>query len=112
MKQSNYKRRTYTPEEDSVIINCVTESPNNISRALRHASQSTGRTYRAVSQHYYKYLAESNHNKITNACSMTVGKEQINVNRKITREGQFATKQNPTPKPLSKWRRILNIIFE
>lgn len=43
---------------------------------------------------------------------MTVGTEQVNINRKITREGQFATKQNPTPKPLSKWRRILNIIFE
>lgn len=28
------------------------------------------------------------------------------------REGQFATKQNPTSKPLSKWRRILNILFE
>lgn len=30
----------------------------------------------------------------------------------IKKEGQFATKQNPTPKPLSKWRRILNILFE
>lgn len=87
MEQSIYRRRTYTPEEDEIIINCVRESPDNISRALRQASQSIGRTYKAVSQHYYKY-------------------------RKITREGQFATKQNPTPKPLSKWRRILNIIFE
>lgn len=91
MEQSNYRRRTYTPEEDTIIINCVKESPDNISRALRQASQSIGRTYKAVSQHYYKYLTEPNHN---------------------TREGQFATKQNSTPKPLSKWRRILNIIFE
>ena len=91
MEQSNYRRRTYTPEEDTIINNCVKESPDNISRALRQASQSIGRTYRAVSNHYYRYL---------------------NVNRKITREGQFATKQNPTPKPLSKWRRILNILFE
>lgn len=97
MEQSNYRRRTYTPEEDAIIINCVKESPDNISRALRQASQSIGRTYKAVSKHYYKYLTEPNHN---------------NINRKITREGQFATKQNPTPKPLSKWRRILNIIFE
>lgn len=74
--------------------------------------QSIGRTYKAVSQHYYKYLTEPNHNNRTNACFMTVGTEQVNINRKITREGQFATKQNPTPKPLSKWRRILNIIFE
>lgn len=60
-------------------------------------------------------MEQSNYRRRTytpNACFMTVGKEQINVNRKITREGQFATKQNPTPKPLSKWRRILNIIFE
>lgn len=85
MEQSNYRRRTYTPEEDAIIINCVKESPGNISRALRQASQSIGRTYQAVSQHYY---------------------------RKMTGEGQFATRQNPTPKPLSKWRRILNIIFE
>lgn len=112
MEQSNYRRRTYTPEEDAIIINCVKESPDNISRALRQASQSIGRTYKAVSQHYYKYLTEPNHNNRTNACFMTVGKEQVNVNRKITREGQFATKQNPTPKPLSKWRRKLNIIFE
>ena len=96
MELSNYRRRTYTPEEDTIIINCVKESPDNISRALRQASQSIRRTYKAVSQHYYKYL--------------TVGKKQVNINRKITREGQFATKQNP--KPLSKWRRILNILFE
>lgn len=70
MEQSNYRRRTYTPEEDAIIIDCVEESTDNISRALRQASQSIGRTYK------------------------------------------FATKQNPTPKPLSKWRRILNIIFE
>lgn len=113
MEQSNYRRRTYTQEEDAIIIiNCVKESPDNISRALRQASQSIGRTYKAVSQHYYKYLTKPNHNNRTNACFMTVGKEQVNVNRKITREGQFATKQNPTQKPLSKWRRILNIIFE
>lgn len=112
MKQSNYRRRTYTPEEDTIIIDCVKGSPDNISRALRQASQSIGRTYKAVSRHYYKYLTEPNHNDRTNACSMTVGREQVNVNRKITREGQFATRQNPTPEPLSKWRRILNIIFE
>ena len=112
MEQSNYRRRTYTPEEDTIIINCVKESPDNISRALRQASQSIGRTYKAVSQHYYKYLTEPNHNNRTNACFMTVGTEQVNINRKITREGQFATKQNPTPNPLSKWRRILNILFE
>lgn len=87
MEQSNYRRRTYTPEEDAIIINCVKESPDNISRALRQASQSIGRTYKAVSQHYYKYLTEPNHNNRTNACFMTVGKEQVNVNRKITREG-------------------------
>lgn len=45
MEQSNYRRRTYTPEEDAIIINCVKESPDNISRALRQASQSIGRTY-------------------------------------------------------------------
>lgn len=112
MEQSNYKRRTYTPEEDAIIINCVKESPDNISGALRQASQSIGRTYRAVSQHYYKYLAGPNHNSRTNACFRTVGKEQVNVNGKMTGEGQFATRQNPTPEPLSKWRRILNIIFE
>lgn len=46
MEQSNYRRRTYTPEEDenTIIINCVKESPDNISRALRQASQSIGRT--------------------------------------------------------------------
>lgn len=37
--------RTYTPEEEAIIINCVKESPDNISRALRQASQSIGRTY-------------------------------------------------------------------
>lgn len=42
MEQSNYRRRTYTPEEDAIIINCVKESPDNISRALRQASQSIG----------------------------------------------------------------------
>lgn len=56
MEQSNYRRRTYTPEEDAIII-------------------------KAVSQHYYKYLTEPNHNNRTNACFMTVGKEQVNVKK-------------------------------
>lgn len=111
MEQSNYRRRTYTPEEDTIIINCVKESPDNISRALRQASQSIGRTYKAVSQHYYKYLTEPNYNNRTNACFMTVGKEQVNVNRKITREGQFATKQNPTPKTIIKMEKNLKYII-
>lgn len=112
MEQSNYRRRTYTPEEDTIIINCVKESPDNISRALRQASQSIGRTYKAVSQHYYKYLTEPNHNNRTNACFMTVGKEQVNVNRKIKEKDNLQQSRIQLQKPLSKWRRILNILFE
>ena len=52
----------------------------------------------------YKHMEQSNYRRRTYTPE--------DVNRKITREGQFATKQNPTPKPLSKWRRILNILFE
>ena len=110
MNSSKYLR--YTPEEDSIIINCVKESPDNISRGLRKASSMINRPCKAIRQRYYKVLVKANYNSKTNAYFMTVGNNQVNVNRKITREGKYATLQNPTSNPLSKWRRILNIIFE
>ncbi len=111
MEYSNYKRRTYTPEEDAIILNCVKKSSDNISKALKEASQSIGGTHKAVSTHYYRYLTNPNHNNIANTCFMTIDKKQVNINRKVTRKGKFATKQNPIPKP-AKWRRILSILFE
>lgn len=111
MEQRNYIRRTYSQEEDNIIIECVEESPDNIARAFRKAaSMLEDRTVKAISMHYYKMIVPPNNHE--NKCFMTMGKKQANINRKVTREGRFATLQEPTPTPISKWRRILNIIFE
>ena len=44
----------------------------------------------------------------TNTMFMTYGKKNINPNRKIAREDT----QQPTEVRRSKWRRILDILFE
>lgn len=35
MEQSDYRRRTYTPEENAIIPNCIKEPPDDTSGASR-----------------------------------------------------------------------------
>lgn len=105
-------RNRYTKEEDSVILSKVSANPSNLSQAFRECAQELNRSVVSVSTHYYQVLAKANCNTKDKALFSLFGSKNQNTNRKVTRLGSRATKQSPTEIKQSKWRRILNIIFE
>lgn len=102
----------YTKEEDLVILSKVKENPSNLSQCFRECSVILNRKATSISTHYYQVLAKPNHNNKGKALFSLIGGKSQNTNRKVIREEAKATKQNPTSINQSKWRRILNIIFE
>lgn len=102
-------RKPYTPEENTIILNCVANSPDNIKKALIQAGEKIGRTYTSVQWQYYMKLTKPNFNNKANAKFITVGKKSYNINRKVTRDGERKTLQDPTPHSIPIWRRLLKL---
>ena len=100
-------RNRYTKEENLIILSKVSANPSNLSQAFRECAQELN-----VSTHYYQVLAKANCNTKDKALFSLFGSKNQNTNRKVTRLGSRATKQSPIEIRQSKWRRILNIIFE
>lgn len=99
-------RRRFTTEEDELIIKKVSEHPGNLLKAFREVAEETGRHYTCVSSRWYKYLSER---QSTSKVFMLFSKKRGTFNRKIVKERKIHTQRNLQE---SKWRRILNIIFE
>lgn len=105
-------RNRYTKEENLIILSKVSANPSNLSQAFREYAQELNRSVGSVSTHYYQVLAKANCNTKDKALFSLFGSKNQNANRKVTRLGSRATKQSPIEIRQSKWRRILNIIFE
>ena len=105
-------RNRYTKEENLIILSKVSANPSNLSQAFRECAQELNRSVGSVSTHYYQVLAKANCNTKDKALLSLFGSKNQNTNRKVTRLGSRATKQSPIEIRQSKWRRILNIIFE
>ena len=102
----------YTKEEDLVILRKVSKNPSNLAQCFRELSLELGRSAESISAHYYTVLTKANTNNSSKALFSSFGSKNQNTNRKVTRLGSRATKQSPIEIRQSKWRRILNIIFE
>lgn len=105
-------RNRYTKEENLIILSKVSANPSNLSQAFRECAQELNRSAGSVSTHYYQVLAKANCNTKDKALFSLSGSKNQNTTRKVTRLGSRATKQSPIEIRQSKWRRILNIIFE
>lgn len=105
-------RNKYTKKENLIILSKVSANPSNLSQAFRECAQELNRSVGSVSTHYYQALAKANCNTKDKALFSLFGSKNQNTNRKVTRLGSRATKQSPIEIRQSKWRRILNIIFE
>ncbi len=101
-------RRRFTEEEDRLILSKIEENPNNIAQCLRELSIELDRSFSTLQTRWYRNLAKKDMNDKTNTRFMTYGRKSVNPNRKIAREGT----QQPIRVRKSKWRRILDIIFE
>ena len=98
----------YTKREDAVILKCVKKSPTNITEAIRNAATALGRSEHSVRVRYYKYLQKEQKNHIL----FTLSSRKRAKNYKVTRLGARPTQYNPEDSNLSKWKRILAILFE
>lgn len=106
-------RKRYTQEEDTIILNCIKEYPENIKEAMIKAqSMLPERSFGSISNRYYQVLTKPNTNGKHNAQFSIIGANSYNINRKIVRKGLNPTLQDSTPLPKpSKWRQILTILF-
>jgi hypothetical protein len=101
IKITNMSRsRSYSNNEDKVVIRKVAMYPNNLQKAFREASIELNRPISSVSGRWYKKLKNSN------VVFVTYGKKgTVNVNRKNVH-------QNTTDNTVIKtglWKKILNL---
>lgn len=98
------QNKRWTKEEDDRLIKIISHNPQNLVEAFRQASIILVRSEKAISERWYKTLA-----KKSNTCFITIGSKTVNRNRKVV---SINTTDNTTQNKISKWRRILNILFE
>ena len=103
MEKRRYHR--YTRAEDIVIRNAVKKNPQNLSKVFIAVSRELGTSPRSVKTRYYGYIAPNQGNPHMSLVSP--GKKYMNY--KVLRKDMTAKIENNTR---SKWRRILDILFE
>ena len=100
------RRNIWTPEEDRDLIKCVENNPQNVREGCRQfVASHPNRTLAAAHIRWHYCLRDK-----TDVCFMTLGKKKCSRNRKIVVPEK--TSDNTEPVRRSKWRRILDIIFE
>ena len=100
------RRDGWSSEEDRELIKCIENNPQNIREACRQfVASHPNRTFAAATFRWHRKLRDQ-----TNICFMTLGKKKYNRNRKVVIP--IKTSDNTQSVRRSKWRRILDIIFE
>lgn len=100
--------RKWAEEDKNILLEEISNNPSNLQNVFRRTAERIGRTKAAVATYWYQVLAPKNRNNRSNTAFMSYSKGSINSNRKISRENT----QQPVAVRRSKWRRILDIIFE
>lgn len=95
----------YTKEEDKIILEEVKKRPENISKAFIAVSKKINRTVPGIRYHYYHYLIKNSSNRMF----FIVSPHKKLANYKVKRKGMRAI---PKKNSLSKWQRIIAILFE
>lgn len=97
--------RKWTEDEEKVVISKIEANPNNLQRAFREASLEIGRTPAAIGYRWHQGGLRERSGKLF----MTYGRKgTLNSNRKNV---SGKTSDNTIRTGKSKWRRILDILF-
>lgn len=97
--------RKWTEDEEKVVISKIEENPNNLQRAFREASLEIDKTPAAIGWRWYKGGLRERSGKLF----MTYGRKgTLNSNRKNV---SSKTSDNTIRTRKSKWKRILDILF-
>lgn len=97
--------RKFTPEEDNMIVEAIKKNPQNISKCFVMLAPKLNRSVDSIRCHYYSMIVKDDSNKLF----LTVSSRKKYTNYKVQRKGM---KAKPTQTTKSKWRRILDILFE
>lgn len=76
--------KRYTAEEEAIIAEEISKSPDNIKRGCYNASIRIERNVDSVIQHWYRVQSKKEN---SNALFLTIGKKSYIVNRKISHDG-------------------------
>lgn len=97
--------RKWTEDEEKVVISKIEENPNNLQRAFREASLEIDRTPAAIGWRWHRGGLREKSGKLF----MTYGRKgTLNSNRKNV---SSKTSDNTIRTRKSKWRRVLDILF-
>lgn len=98
--------RKWTEDEEKVVISKIEESPDNLQKVFREASLEIGRTPAAIEYRWYQGGLRERSGRLF----MTYGRKgTFSSNRKNVSSN---TPDNTIRTGKSKWRRILDILFE
>lgn len=93
------KIKRYSKEEDKIIVASVRKYPNNLSTAFKLAeSQLEGRTWQAISNHWYVTLSKKT------KCYLVSSDKTTAINRKTT-------KYVDTDKKYTKLQKLIKVLF-
>lgn len=102
MENRRYKR--WIKEEDDLLMKEVAKSPHNIREAIYSAADKLERSRCSCTCRYYAITSSK-----SKAVFVSVGQKNYLVNRKYVKKNQ--TKNLPVKSPVSKWKRILRVLF-
>lgn len=101
-----YEYKKWTKAEQKDLLNLLEEHPNNFAEAFRLHAEKTGRSTVSVENFFHRYRRKED----ARVCMITIGaKKRSSPNRKNIYE---RTGGNISITKKSKWRRILDILFE
>lgn len=96
-----YKR--YTEEEDSRIIEVISNNPHNLTDCFKLLSAELGRSCKSIHNRWYNTLRKRE------ACFITYGKSTVSTNSKVIKK---SSKVQSKKVKLNLWQRILKILFK
>ena len=98
--------KKWTKGETDALLKLIGAHPNNFAEAYRIHAENYGRTTEAVRKYFCKYRKQED----AKVCMLVVGKSKRNSpNRKNIHEKTYG---ETVKVKQSKWRRILDILFE
>lgn len=100
--------KRYTKEEDELILQKIQNNPDNIMCRCRELTTVLNREATSIYRRWYELTKKDSNNSKNKTKYALIGKTIYNPNRKIVREKT----QQSIELPRSKWRRILDILFE
>lgn len=103
-------QKKWTPEEDEILVQAIKANPHNLCECFKEVAPKVGRTWRAVSVHWYTTLANPEHKKYIGTAFLIIGKKSYNPIRKnaFTAIGYSTTVK--TSKKLGLWSKVKKLL--